>query len=470
MGTATIIERVLTFPATPILLMRSGSARPKTMRPTMINYNVDTDGIATITWDMPGRSMNVLNEASMTAYAGALEEAHQGRQGQGHHPHLGQGRLHRRRRPRDAAEHRHVGCRQADGAVQPAAEDVPPPGDRRQADRGGDQRHRAGRRLRDLPRLPLPHRRGQPQGQGRPARGQDRPAAGRRRHAAHPAPDRRDERRAHPARGQGPHGRCRQGPGPDPRGRAGGRAAGQGQGVADGAGRRAGRAGVRRQGRQGDRRPRRAAVGPQGLQDPGLPGRPGVEPAGRADLHRRQRHDRRQDQRRLSRAQGDHELRLRGPAAAVRFGVACRDPLLRLAAAQPCGQEHDPHAVLRPAGSQQARAPAQGRAEAGVQEDRHPRRRPDGLGHRHRLGAGRARHRADRPRPGRRRQGQGPHRGRARQARQARPARPGQARRPAGQGDGDAGLRRAEGRPARGRGGVREPRGQGRGDQEGRGG
>ena len=69
----------------------------------MINYNVDTDGIATITWDMPGRTMNVLNEASMTAYAGALEDGAQGRQGQGHHPHLGQGRLHRRRRPRDAA-------------------------------------------------------------------------------------------------------------------------------------------------------------------------------------------------------------------------------------------------------------------------------------------------------------------------------------------------------------------------------
>ena len=36
----------------------------------MINYNVDTDGIATLTWDMPGRTMNVLNEGSITAYAG----------------------------------------------------------------------------------------------------------------------------------------------------------------------------------------------------------------------------------------------------------------------------------------------------------------------------------------------------------------------------------------------------------------
>src|SRR6478609_11529365 len=41
----------------------------------MINYNVDTDGIATLTWDMPGRTMNVLNEGSITAYAGALETA-----------------------------------------------------------------------------------------------------------------------------------------------------------------------------------------------------------------------------------------------------------------------------------------------------------------------------------------------------------------------------------------------------------
>ncbi len=41
----------------------------------MITYNVDSDGIATITWDMPGRSMNVLNEGSMTAYAAALDQA-----------------------------------------------------------------------------------------------------------------------------------------------------------------------------------------------------------------------------------------------------------------------------------------------------------------------------------------------------------------------------------------------------------
>src|SRR6201996_3271566 len=41
----------------------------------MINYNVDSDGIATITWDMPGRSMNVLNEGSLKAYDETLTKA-----------------------------------------------------------------------------------------------------------------------------------------------------------------------------------------------------------------------------------------------------------------------------------------------------------------------------------------------------------------------------------------------------------
>ena len=41
----------------------------------MINYSVDSDGIATILWDMPGRSMNVLNEGSIAAFADAAPEA-----------------------------------------------------------------------------------------------------------------------------------------------------------------------------------------------------------------------------------------------------------------------------------------------------------------------------------------------------------------------------------------------------------
>jgi len=41
----------------------------------MINYNVDSDGIATITWDMPGRSMNVMNDGSLGDFVSCLDKA-----------------------------------------------------------------------------------------------------------------------------------------------------------------------------------------------------------------------------------------------------------------------------------------------------------------------------------------------------------------------------------------------------------
>jgi 3-hydroxyacyl-CoA dehydrogenase/enoyl-CoA hydratase/3-hydroxybutyryl-CoA epimerase len=41
----------------------------------MINYEVDGDGIATITWDMPGRSMNVLSQESIAAFSDAIDKA-----------------------------------------------------------------------------------------------------------------------------------------------------------------------------------------------------------------------------------------------------------------------------------------------------------------------------------------------------------------------------------------------------------
>lgn len=41
----------------------------------MINYSIDSDGIATISWDMPGRSMNVLNNDSIPAFADALKKS-----------------------------------------------------------------------------------------------------------------------------------------------------------------------------------------------------------------------------------------------------------------------------------------------------------------------------------------------------------------------------------------------------------
>jgi 3-hydroxyacyl-CoA dehydrogenase/enoyl-CoA hydratase/3-hydroxybutyryl-CoA epimerase len=41
----------------------------------MINYTVDNGGIATLEWDLPGRSQNVLNEQSMAAFADAAQKA-----------------------------------------------------------------------------------------------------------------------------------------------------------------------------------------------------------------------------------------------------------------------------------------------------------------------------------------------------------------------------------------------------------
>src|ERR1700722_6372083 len=122
----------------------------------MITYNVDSDGIATITWDMPNRTMNVLNEASITAYAGALETALKD----------------------DKVKGIIVTSAKADFIAGADLEML------LGADTS-DQRRAPGRRLRDLPGQPPPHCCRQPARQGRPARGQDRPAAGRRRHATH---------------------------------------------------------------------------------------------------------------------------------------------------------------------------------------------------------------------------------------------------------------------------------------------
>ena len=41
----------------------------------LIRYEVDDQGIATITWDMQNSPMNVLNEGSIRAYADLVEKA-----------------------------------------------------------------------------------------------------------------------------------------------------------------------------------------------------------------------------------------------------------------------------------------------------------------------------------------------------------------------------------------------------------
>ena len=42
---------------------------------TNIRLETDADGIVTLTWDMPGRSMNVLSEDSIAEYVAAADAA-----------------------------------------------------------------------------------------------------------------------------------------------------------------------------------------------------------------------------------------------------------------------------------------------------------------------------------------------------------------------------------------------------------
>ena len=41
----------------------------------MLNYSVDADGIATVEFDYPDKSQNILNAKSMGAYAEAMQKA-----------------------------------------------------------------------------------------------------------------------------------------------------------------------------------------------------------------------------------------------------------------------------------------------------------------------------------------------------------------------------------------------------------
>ena len=40
-----------------------------------MNYSVDSDGIATVEWDLPGRSQNVMNDDSIKAWVAAMDKA-----------------------------------------------------------------------------------------------------------------------------------------------------------------------------------------------------------------------------------------------------------------------------------------------------------------------------------------------------------------------------------------------------------
>ena len=245
-----------------------------------------------------------------------------------------------------------------------------------------------------------------PQTRARPARDQGRPVSRRRRddpRRAHAAARRRP---AVPAQGRPGSGRSGQEDEADRRGRAGRRSHQAGQGLDQG----------RRQGQGAVGRGRLPAAGRAGL----FQGRHDDVPGRERDLPAR-------DLRQLSGGARHHAGGLRGPATAVRPGAARRVALVREDPALAGSRRHDAQLVRLPAGAEQRRPPADGRAALEAQEDRRAGR---GLhGRRHRLcdRPGGTRGRADRPRPGQRRQGQGAfrtpdHRRRSTAAAPARPS------------------------------------------------
>ncbi len=163
--------------------------------------DVDADGIALVTWDMPGRSMNVFNAEVIDELGQIVEQVANGCGDQGRGRHLRQGNVLRRRRPHHAREPlAHVlGDREDQGRgrsaiagcsrVAPAVAHLPAAGDLRQARVAAINGTAIGGALRAGARLPPPHRRRQREDPARSARGEGRPVPRRRRHAARAAHD-----------------------------------------------------------------------------------------------------------------------------------------------------------------------------------------------------------------------------------------------------------------------------------------
>ena len=218
------------------------------------NLAVDADGIALLTMDSPGRSMNVFYPEVEQELAGIVEQVVADAAVRGVIVTSG--------KPSFIAGYDlteflrsfgpHLTAAEAyDRLLEQPAGDLPAHRDRRQAVGRGDQRARAGWRLRAVPRVPLPCHGGRSEGVRRPARSEGRPAAGRRRYATHAAPDRHRPGAAVPARGRQHRREGREEAGPGPRNR------------------RAGRLDRRRAQVVARHAERRAAVGPEGLQGAG---------------------------------------------------------------------------------------------------------------------------------------------------------------------------------------------------------
>ena len=162
-------------------------------------FDIDADGIALVTWNMPGRSMNVIDAKVMEELAAIVERVATDAAIKGAVLTSGKDAFcggadltMLEAQSRTFADMTEVAGRgsgqQAAVRGEPQAfADRPPHRDLRQAVGRGAQRHRDGRRLRAGARLPSPRRRRQRQDAARPAGNQGRPVSRRRRHAAHRA-------------------------------------------------------------------------------------------------------------------------------------------------------------------------------------------------------------------------------------------------------------------------------------------
>ena len=287
-----------------------------------LTIDVDADGVALVTFDVPGRSMNTITAAAMRDFTTLIERLKTDDAIKG--AVIASGKASGFCAGADLGE---MGDRTTTGAPERrgqvgrpgpqrrrALPDASPAGDLRQAGRGRHRRPGAGRRAGDRARLPLPRRGRQSEDPARPARGQGGPAARRRRHAAPAAPDRRHGRRADAAGGQA-------------------------DAPAGGARRRL----RRRSGRRRARRSRRAKTWVKTKGDPVAPlgqERSSRSPAAAPTTRPARRSSSWATPCCASRATATTppsmnimKARLRGPAGADRRGAAHREPLLRQDAA-----------------------------------------------------------------------------------------------------------------------------------------
>ena len=162
--------------------------------------DVDADGIALVTWDMPGRSMNVFDEGALREFDKIVDQVTKDAEIKGAVITSGKDCFSGGADLKMLQEQLAIFARDKGKDLEKATQRCSraPANDRRVAQAGNqrqamgrrDQRHLHGRRVRTGAGLPWPRRGGLREGEDGPARSEGRHFPGRRRHPARAAPDR----------------------------------------------------------------------------------------------------------------------------------------------------------------------------------------------------------------------------------------------------------------------------------------